>query len=136
MTLGGKVAVITGSARGIGCAIAEAMAQRGAKVVVTDRDEKEATRTAARIGDNAIAIPADVSQPPDIEAPFETTAATFGRVYILVSNAGIGAPRLVIEIGLEEWERIIRGNLTGALLCSQQAARRMIAQGQGGKVIN
>jgi NAD(P)-dependent dehydrogenase (short-subunit alcohol dehydrogenase family) len=136
MTLGGKVAVITGSARGIGCAIAEAMAKHGAKVVVTDRDGEEATRTAARIGDSAIAVRADVSQLPDIEVLFEQTAARLGRVDILVNNAGIGVPRLVLDIGLEEWERIIRVNLTGALLCSQQAARRMIAQGEGGKIIN
>ena len=136
MKLEGKVAVITGSARGIGCAIAEAMSREGALVVITDRDREEAARTAARIGDSAIAIGADVSRPEEIEALFAETVRKFGKVDILVNNAGIGAARLVVDITLEEWERIIRINLTGAFLCSQQAARQMIAQGSGGKIVN
>ena len=136
MKLKDKVAVITGSARGIGRSIAEAMAREGARVVITDRDGAEAAKTAKSIGAAAIAIEADVSKPADIEALFEKTQKALGRVDILVNNAGIGSPRLVVDIGLEEWERIIRVNLTGALLCSQQAARRMIAQKSGGKIIN
>ena len=136
MKLEGKVAVITGSARGIGCAIAEAMAREGAKVVITDRDGGEAARTAARLGGDAIAVMADVSRPEQIEALFEATVQAFGKVDILVNNAGIGAARLVLDIELDEWERIVRINLTGAFLCSQQAARRMIAQGTGGKIVN
>ena len=136
MKLEGKVAVITGSARGIGCAIAEAMLREGAKVVITDRDGDEAARTAARLGGQAIAVTADVSRPEQIEALFEATVQAFGKVDILVNNAGIGAARLVLDIELEEWERIVRINLTGAFLCSQQAARRMIAQGNGGKIVN
>ncbi len=136
MKLNNKVAIVTGSARGIGRAIAEAMASQGARVVITDRDGAEAIKTAREIGDAAIAITADVSKPEDIEALFDQTVKAFGRVDILVNNAGIGAARLVVDIGLEEWERIIRINLTGAFLCSQQAARRMIAQGTGGKIVN
>ena len=136
MKLEGKVAVVTGSARGIGCAIAEAMAREGAKVVISDRDREEAARTAKRIGGAAIAIGADVSKPDEIEALFDATVRAFGKVDILVNNAGIGAARLVIDIDLEEWEHIIRINLTGAFLCSQQAARRMIAHGTGGKIVN
>ena len=136
MKLKDKVAVITGSARGIGRAIAEAMAREGARVVITDRDGEEATKTAHGLGDAAIAIRADVSKPEEIEALFAQAVKAFGRVDILVNNAGIGAARLVLDIGLEEWERIIRINLTGAFLCSQQAARRMISQGTGGKIIN
>lgn len=136
LKLEGKVAIVTGSARGIGCAIAEAFAREGALVVITDRDYEEAEKTAARIGSGAIAIGADVSKPDEIEALFEQVVERLGKVDILVNNAGIGAARLVIDIALDEWERIIRINLTGAFLCSQQAARRMIAQGTGGKIVN
>ena len=136
MKLKDKVAVITGSARGIGRAIAEAMALEGARVVITDRDGVEAAKTAQAIGDAAVAIRADVSNPEEIEALFAQAVKAFGRIDILVNNAGIGAARLVLDIGLEEWERIIRINLTGAFLCSQQAARRMISQGTGGKIVN
>jgi NAD(P)-dependent dehydrogenase (short-subunit alcohol dehydrogenase family) len=136
MKLKDKVAIITGSARGIGRAIAEAMAREGARVVVTDRDGEEASKTAQSIGAAAIAIQADVSSAEDIKALFEDTVKALGRIDVLVNNAGIGSTRLVVDIGLEEWERIIRVNLTGAFLCSQQAARSMIAQGAGGKIIN
>jgi 3-oxoacyl-[acyl-carrier protein] reductase len=136
MKLKDKVAVITGSARGIGRAIAEAMVREGARVVITDRDGEEAVKTSRSLGGAALAIEADVTRPEDIEALFKKTEEAFGRVDILVNNAGTGSPRLVVDIALDEWERIIRVNLTGALLCSQQAARRMIARGAGGKIIN
>ncbi|MBV9656000.1 MAG: 3-oxoacyl-ACP reductase FabG [Acetobacteraceae bacterium] len=136
MKLQDKVAVVTGSARGIGRAIAEAFAREGARVVVTDRDGDEADRTAGEIGAAAVAIRADVANPQDVRALFDRAAETLGRIDILVNNAGIGATRLVLDIELEEWERIIRINLTGAMLCSQLAARRMIAQGTGGKIVN
>lgn len=136
MKLNAKVAIITGSARGIGRAIAEAMAGEGARVVITDRDGEETRRTAREIGDAAIAIEADVSKPDQILSLFQEAVERLGRVDILVNNAGIGAARLVVDIELEEWERILRINLTGAFLCSQQTARLMIKQGTGGKIIN
>ncbi len=71
-----------------------------------------------------------------MRALFEQAVLKLGRIDILVNNAGIGATRLVVDIELEEWERIIRINLTGAFLCSQQAARQMIRQGHGGKIVN
>ncbi|MET0746493.1 MAG: 3-oxoacyl-ACP reductase family protein [Microvirga sp.] len=136
MKLDNKVALVTGSARGIGRAIAEAMAREGARVVISDRDGEEAVKTAHEMGEGAIAVRADVSKPEEIEGLFEQAEKAFGGVDILVNNAGIGSTRLVVDIGLEEWERIIRINLTGAFLCSQLAARRMIARGAGGKIIN
>lgn len=136
MKLKDKVAVVTGSARGIGRAIAEAMAREGAKVVITDRDAEGARKTAQEIGEAAFAITADVSKPKEIEVLFQDAVDHFGSLDILVNNAGIGATRLVVDIELEEWERILRINLTGAFLCSQQAARRMMAQGTGGRIIN
>lgn len=136
MKLKDKVALVTGSARGIGRAIAEAMAREGAKVVIMDRDAAEARRTAQEIGETAFAITADVSKPKEIESLFQDAVDHFGGLDILVNNAGIGATRLVVDIELEEWERILRINLTGAFLCSQQAARRMMGQGTGGRIVN
>ena len=136
MRLDQRVAVVTGSARGIGRAIAEAMAREGARLVITDRDGPAAERTAREIGGTAIAIRCDVAVPDDVRLLFEGTVEAFGGVDILVNNAGIGTPRLVVDTELEEWERILRINLTGAFLCSQQAARLMIAQGRGGRIIN
>ncbi len=136
MKLKDKVAVVTGSARGIGRAIAQAMAREGARVVITDRDGEEAGKTAREIGNAAIAIEADVSKPDMIQSLFAATIERLGHVDILVNNAGIGVTRLIVDTELEEWERIIRINLTGAFLCSQQAARLMIKRGTGGKIVN
>lgn len=136
MKLKDRVAVITGSARGIGRATAEAMAREGAIVVVSDRDAALARTTASEIGGRAIAIAADVSDAAQIERLFETAVARLGRVDILVNNAGIGSTELVVDISLETWERILRINLTGAFLCSQQFARLAIKRGGGGKIVN
>ncbi len=136
MRLEGKVALITGAARGIGAAIAQAMAREGARVVISDRDGAEATKTAQAIGLSAVVIDADVAEPAQIDVLFEKAVAQLGRVDILVNNAGIGVPRLLIDVTLEEWERIIRINLTGAMLCSQRFAWHAIARGGGGSIVN
>ena len=135
MKLNNRVALITGSARGIGRAVAERMAAEGAQVVISDRDAAEAEATAQAIGRRAIAIACDVADPAQIEALFAAILERFGRLDILVNNAGIGATRLLVDTTLEEWERTIRINLTGAFLCSQQAARQMMRQ-RSGRIIN
>ena len=135
MKLNNRVALITGSARGIGRAVAERMAAEGAQVVISDRDAAEAEATARAIGRRAIAIACDVADPAQIEALFAAILERFGRLDILVNNAGIGATRLLVDTTLEEWERTIRINLTGAFLCSQQAARQMMRQ-RSGRIIN
>ena len=131
----GKVAVITGSSRGIGRAIAERMAAEGAQVVISDRDATEAEATAQAIGPRAIAVPCDVADPAQIEALFAAVVERLGRLDILVNNAGIGTTRLLVDTTLEEWERTLRINLTGAFLCSQQAAQQMTRLGSG-RIIN
>ena len=135
MKLQDRVALVTGSARGIGRAIAERLAAEGARVVVSDRDAAAATATAHAIGPSAVAIACDVSAPTEIEALFAAIADRLGRLDVLVNNAGIGAVRLLVDTTLEEWERIIRINLTGAFLCSQQAARLMMHQ-RYGRIVN
>jgi 3-oxoacyl-[acyl-carrier protein] reductase len=135
MKLQERVALVTGSARGIGRAIVERMAAEGAQVVVSDRDTAIAAATAAAIGPAAVAIGCDVAEPAQIAALYAAIKDRFGRLDILVNNAGIGAVRLFVDTPLEEWERILRINLTGAFLCSQHATRLMMEQ-RYGRVVN
>jgi NAD(P)-dependent dehydrogenase (short-subunit alcohol dehydrogenase family) len=135
MRLENKVAVVTGAARGIGRAIAIAMAREGALVVLSDRDQAVLAETLAEIGGKALGIVADISEPASIEALFAQVDRDCGRVDILVNNAGMGIPRLFVEVPLDEWERHLKVNLTGTFLCSQAAVRRMMAQG-GGRIVN
>jgi NAD(P)-dependent dehydrogenase (short-subunit alcohol dehydrogenase family) len=136
MRLQDRVAVVTGAARGIGKAIATAMAAEGARVVIADRDEPTARRTADELSAScAIALPADVGDPGSIARLFDAVIERFGRIDVLVNNAGTGIARLMIDTGLEEWENILRINLTGAFLCSQRAAQQMIRQ-KSGRIVN
>jgi 3-oxoacyl-[acyl-carrier protein] reductase len=133
-----KIALVTGSGRGIGAACAETFAREGASVMVADKDLETATATAEAIvaaGGTARAMRADVSVPGDCEAMVAETVDAFGRIDILVNNAGIGMHRMFLEMTLEDWERVLRINLTGVFLTAQAAARRMVAQGSG-RIVN
>jgi NAD(P)-dependent dehydrogenase (short-subunit alcohol dehydrogenase family) len=136
--LTGDVALVTGSARGIGRSIAEAFAREGASVVISDRDAEAAEKAKDAIlaaGGHAVCHRADVSDALDIEALFGFCDGAFGRLDILVNNAGIGTTRLFLDTPLDEWERTLRVNLTGTFLCSQAASRVMVRQGSG-RIIN
>jgi NAD(P)-dependent dehydrogenase (short-subunit alcohol dehydrogenase family) len=133
MRLKDRVAVITGAGRGIGRAIAEKMAAQGARVVVADREESLAKETAAAL--NATPIFVDIGDPRSIEDLFAAVVEQFGRLDILVNNAGIGITKLVVDTPLEDWERVIRINLTGSMLCCQHAARQMMRQ-KSGHIVN
>lgn len=139
MRLNGEVALITGAARGIGKAIAERFAAEGARVVVSDSDEGEARRVATDIagrGGSAIALRLDVTQPEEIDAAVKATLARFGTLTIHVNNAGITDRAAFLSLPLDAWERVLRINLTGAMLCGQAAARAMIDGGKGGRIVN
>jgi glucose 1-dehydrogenase len=140
MTLAGKVALVTGASSGIGRGIAEALAEAGADVVINyqrDADGAEETARAVRAsGRRALVAQADVGDPDAVVRLFGALDAEFGRLDILVNNAGIGGGGRVSEADFASWERVIRTNLHGPFLCSQQAARRLIAQGQGGRIVN
>jgi len=140
MELRGKVAIVTGSATGIGQAIAVAYAKAGAAVVVDYvGDAATANETLAKIaatGGASIAIEADVSQPADVDRLVTGTVAKFGRLDVLVNDAGIEKKLAFLDYPLEEWQKIIAVNLTGPFLCSQAAAKQMIKQGQGGRIVN
>ena len=133
-----KIALVTGSGRGLGAACAERFAAEGAAVMIADRDPETAEATANAInetGGRAAFRRADVSVSEDCEAMVADTVDEFGRIDILVNNAGIGMHRPFLETTVEEWERVLRINLTGVFLTAQAAARRMVEQG-GGRIVN
>jgi 3-oxoacyl-[acyl-carrier protein] reductase len=136
MRLKNKVALVTGAARGIGKAIATRFAAEGASVVVSDIDFDEAARTATALaGGMAAPFHLDVTEPAQVAAAVDFARERFGRLDILVNNAGVTTKAPVLDMTLDVWERIIRINLTGTMLCSQAAARAMVAAG-GGRIIN
>jgi len=140
MRLEGKTAVVTGAATGIGQAIALAFAQEGASVVVDYVGKPSVPQDSFdkinAMGGKALAIEADVSNPDQVNSLVQQTIAAFGRLDIFVNNAGIEKKCAFVDYPLDEWQKIIAVNLTGTFLCSQAAARQMIAQGGGGRIIN
>lgn len=136
--LKGKVATITGAGRGIGRDIALAYARHGAAVSIGDINAESAQTTAQEIrdlGGQALGMALDVTEPESVSAYFEATARAFGALDIHVNNAGISSNALFLETELTDWDRILRVNLTGAFLCGQGAARRMLPQ-RSGRIIN
>lgn len=137
MRLKDKTALVTGAGGGLGGAIARRFAAEGASVLCGDRDLDKAEATVAAIvkaGGTASALHADVAEPADCEAQVAETVARYGRIDIAVNNAGISLHRLALDTSLEDWERVMRINLTGSFLTAQAAARRMVAQG-GGRIV-
>ncbi|MCW5860812.1 MAG: SDR family oxidoreductase [Caldilineales bacterium] len=131
-----RVVCITGAGRGIGRAIAFAFAQAGARVAVNDIDADAAGRVVGELAaGGAIALPADVASPEAVAAMFEAIDRAWGRVDVLVNNAGIEPVSSIFDHPLADWQRTLDVNLTGTFLCTQQAARRMRAQG-GGVILN
>ena len=137
--LAGKVALVTGSSSGIGKAIALEMARRGASVVVNYIGEPDAANEVVNsiAGENgsAIALEADVSKQADVAKMISDAVARFGRLDVLVNNAGIEKETPFLEKAEEEWDRVIAVNLKGPFLCTQLAAREMAKNG-GGTIIN
>ena len=130
--LTGKTAVVTGAGSGIGKAAAQALAAAGATVVVADRNLAAAREVASALK-SAIAIEADVTRDADIDAMLDAAA---GRVDILVNNAGLAIRRPSVELSAEDWNKVVEVNMTAVSLCSRAAARRMIADGKGGAIVN
>ncbi len=141
MALDGKIALVTGADSGIGQGIAEALAGDGADVAVNFRsDAAGAEETARRVreaGRRALVVRADVGVPEEVAAMFAAVDTAFGRLDVLVNNAAVvGDGRLLHETAVAEWERVLRTNLHGPFLCAGEAARRMIAGGAGGRIVN
>lgn len=138
--LEGKVALITGAARGIGRAIAEVYAEQGAKVAIGDLRLEECKQVVKGINalhpDSAIAVDLDVTVPKTITRAVEETVAAFGELNILVNDAGIHRPHYIIDFPVEDWDLVYSINVRGTFLCTQAAAIQMIKQGKGGCIIN
>lgn len=134
--LAGKSALITGAARGIGKGFAEAYVREGARVAIADINLEAAERTAAGIGDAAYAVELDVTRQDSIDRAIETVVARAGKLDILINNAALFDADNIVDITRESYERLYAVNVAGTLFTLQAAARQMIRQGHGGKVIN
>ena len=139
MKLEGKVAIVTGAASGMGRAIARRYAEEGARVVVADVNQVAAQGVVDEIagaGGEARAIKADVRDQGQVQAMVDQAVSAFGGLDILVNNAGVGKIIPFLDTTEADWDFMFDINCKGLLWCSQAAARQMIAQGRGGKIIN
>jgi glucose 1-dehydrogenase len=140
MSLEGKVAIVTGGNSGIGKAVALALAEAGASVVIDWVTHPEATEELeakiVSLGDKAIGVHADVSKVEDLQMLLDETVKAFGRVDIMVNNAGIETRTSILDTTEAQYERVMEVNLKSAFFGTQLAARQMIAQGTGGVVVN
>ncbi|RMF20735.1 MAG: 3-oxoacyl-[acyl-carrier-protein] reductase [Cyanobacteria bacterium J083] len=134
-----RVAIVTGASRGIGKAAAIALATQGAKVIVNyARSSSAADKVVAEIttaGKEAIAIQADVSQAAEVDNLIKQTLEKFGRIDVLVNNAGITRDTLLMRMKLEDWQAVIDLNLTGVFLCTKAVTKTMLKQ-RSGRIIN
>jgi len=136
--LQGKVAIVTGSARGLGAATARRLAEEGAKVVITDiqKDLAEATAAALRAdGLEAHCVIGDITQAADVQRLVQETVATFGAVHILVNNAGFPRDKYLVKMSEEDWDLVIGVMLKGAFLAARTVMPHLIEQGWG-RIIN
>jgi len=125
------VVLVTGAGAGIGKATAKAFADKGAFVVVADVDSRAGKETATEIGNRALFVEVDVSSPESVRQMVERAVARFGRLDVLVNNAGIYRQGTVLDTPEEVWDLVLRVNLTGMYLCARAVLPRMVAQGKG-----
>ena len=139
MKLANQVAIVTGAGRNIGEEIARTFAAEGAKVAVVDMDKGRGEKVAADIakaGGEAAAFVVNVAVEQEIAALVEAVVNKWGRIDILVNNAAISDNKSILDITRQEWDAVIAVTLTGPFLMSQHVARRMVAQGTGGRIVN
>jgi len=137
LDLSGKVAIVTGASRGIGRQTALTLAGAGATVVLTSRGDA-AEAVAAEVsaaGGEALAIAADVADAGAVQRVIETTVERFGRIDVLVNNAGITRDQLLLRMKRDDWDAVIATNLTGTFLCTQAVLKTMLRQ-RGGRIIS
>jgi 3-oxoacyl-[acyl-carrier protein] reductase len=137
--LQGQIAVVTGASRGIGRAVALALAAEGAKVVVNYASSSAAAEAVVaeiqQMGSEAIALQANVAEADQVDVLFNTVLEKWGRVDVLVNNAGIARDTLLLRMKLEDWQAVIDLNLTGVFLCTKVASKVMLKQ-RSGRIIN
>jgi glucose 1-dehydrogenase len=138
--LEGKVAIVTGGNTGIGQAVVVALAAKGAKVVIDYVTNEQATEALeqklAALGETAVGVEADVSKLDDLQRMIDTAVSSFGRLDIMVNNAGIETRTSVLETTEDQYDKVLAINLKSAFFGTQLAAKQMIAQGEGGRIIN
>ena len=130
-----KTVVVTGSARGIGRSIAESFAALNANVVVCDLDQQQVEAVAAELGPRAVGIKADVTVADDLEKLFDAVVEKFGRIDVLVNNAGITRDTLMIRMDEKDWDSVLDINLKGSFLATKLAAKVMMKQ-RSGRIIS
>jgi len=137
--LAGRRALVTGASSGIGAAVALELAAHGAAVAINYRREAEAAHEMAEAvragGGEAIPVRMDVSREDEVLRGFAEAREALGSIDLLVANAGVEHPRLVWEMSLDDWQRVIGVNLTGTFLCCREAARQMLERGGGGAIV-
>ncbi|MBL8562283.1 MAG: L-iditol 2-dehydrogenase [Gemmobacter sp.] len=136
MRLAGKTALITGAARGIGLEFARAYIAEGARVALADINAEAAAAAASGLGPQAVAVQMNVADQASIEAGFAEAVGKLGKLDILVNNAALFTAQPIVEVTRADYDRLFAVNVAGTLFCLQAAAKQMIAQGTGGKIIN
>ena len=140
LNFSGKVAIVTGSGSGLGQGIATRFAEAGASVVVhyrlSEAGAQGVVRQITEGGGRAIAVPGDLSKAEGATELIRRTVEAFGRLDVLINNAGIYPRASVLEMTPGQWDEVLDANLRSAFLCTQAAAKQMIAQGQGGAIVN
>lgn len=136
----GKVALITGGGRGIGAGIAQRFAQAGAAVVVNYHSSaagaQQIVKAIEQAGGQALAVQADVTRREDVQRMVKEVTGEYGRIDILINNAGLYPLTSVLEMTDDEWDAVVNSNLRSVFLCTQAVGRQMIAQGSGGAIVN
>ena len=140
MSINGKVAIVTGGNSGIGLSIVLELAKQGANIVIDYVADPEATEAleqrVAALGDHVIGVKADVSKIAELQSLFDAAVKKFGRVDIMVNNAGVETRTSVLDTTEEQYEKVLAVNLKSAFFGTQLAAKQMIKQGDGGRIIN
>ena len=139
MRLKDRFAVVTGGARGIGLAIAKALAREGAAVAIADINPEGANAAAAAIGEQggrAVPITVNVADPVSVSAMVASAMDAFGRIDILINNVAISDNNTILDITKEEWDRVIAVTLTGPFLMTKHVATHMVEQGTAGRIVN
>jgi NAD(P)-dependent dehydrogenase (short-subunit alcohol dehydrogenase family) len=142
MSLDGKVVLVTGGLSGIGRAVVTRLADAGARAVVFDAvdvsrdDQMPAADVVGKLPTEAVFVQGDVGEPADVEAAFSAAVEAFGRVDVLVNNAGITAFKPITELTVDDFDRVMRTNVRGAFLCAQKAASLMREQPSRGVIVN
>jgi len=135
----GRVVVVTGGAGGIGAAACRAIAAEGGRIVVADLDGERARTVAETIvadGGEATSVTVDVTDRESVGAMIRTAVDRFGELNVIFNNAGMNRPRGFMDVDQENFDEIVRVNAWGVIVCTQEAAKQMIAQGHGGKIVN